>query len=202
MKKYENELYNQGFKNIAGLDEVGRGCWAGPLVVSICLFEPNYINPKINDSKKIKEKDRKYIFDEIIKDAQLVDWVVFDAEYVDKYNPKQTSINGMEYLIEKHNQKIDYCLIDAERIKSLTPFKSIIKGDQVSQSIAAASIVAKVIRDEIMKNLDKKYNNYSFSQHKGYGTKKHLEELETFGPIKGIHRFSYKPIKRIVEFKK
>lgn len=195
MKEIENQLkIKNGYKNICGLDEVGRGCWAGPLVVAICLFDNKYFDNEINDSKKLKEHQREKLFDKIINNAIFVDWVIYDAEFVDQHNPKITSIIGMEHLINKHKDKIDFCLIDAEKVNADVPSMSIIKGDEKSFAIAAASIVAKVIRDRIMKELDKVYPEYGFASHKGYGTKKHLESLKKHGPIKKIHRFSYKPI--------
>lgn len=202
MKFYENELYQKGYKHIAGLDEVGRGCWAGPLVVAICVFHPNYENKKINDSKKLNEKTREELFQIIINDAILVDWVIYEPNFVDKHNPKKTSIIGMEYLLTKHKNVIDYALLDAEKISNqIIPFTSIIKGDTKSQTIAAASIIAKVIRDRIMSDLDKKYPQFYFKNNKGYGTQKHLEALEKFGALKKIHRFSYKPIQKLKKLK-
>lgn len=198
MKEYEENLYQQNYFNIAGLDEAGRGCWAGPLVVAICIFDPTYINHEINDSKKINEQKREKLFHQIIKDAKLVDWIVYDANFVDHHNPKQSSILGMQYLIDKHQNVIDYCLIDFEKISSSIPTKSITKGDAKSQTIAAASIVAKYIRDQIMKEIHLKYPQYSFDVHKGYGTKKHYDALIKYHPIQNIHRFSYKPIKKIL----
>ena len=199
MKKIEKKLHNQGFSNLAGLDEVGRGCWAGPLVVAICMFDKEYENYKIKDSKTINESERKKVYDQILKDALLVDWVIYDSNFVDKHNPKKTSIIGMEYLINIHKDKIDYCLIDAEKVNVSIPSKSIIKGDSLCQSIAAASIVAKVIRDEMMKKIDIEYPEYKFKSNKGYGTKDHREALEKLGPIKNVHRFSYKPIQKILD---
>lgn len=199
MKEIENQLrVENGYKNICGLDEVGRGCWAGPLVVAICLFDHEYFDNEINDSKKLKESERERLFNKIINNAIFVDWIIYDAEFVDKHNPKTTSIIGMEYLINKHKNKIDFCLIDAEKVETDVPNMSIIKGDEKSFTIAAASIVAKVIRDRIMKELDKVYPEYGFAAHKGYGTKKHLESLKKHGPIKTVHRFSYKPIANLI----
>ncbi len=197
MKQIENELYKKGYKFIAGLDEVGRGCWAGPLVVAICVFDKSYDNKLIKDSKQLTENEREELFNIIKNDAIIIDWVIYEADFVDKNNPKKTSIIGMEYLINKYKDKIDFCLIDAEKVDVNIESKSIIKGDTKSLSIAGASIIAKVVRDRIMIDLDKKYPNYYFSSHKGYGTKKHHEAIKKFGPIKGIHRFSYKPIKEL-----
>ncbi len=201
MKKYEKSLYLNGYKNIAGLDEVGRGCWAGPLVVAICILPTTYYNSKIKDSKKLSSKQREKLFDEITKVAILVDWIIFEPSYVDENNPKKTSIIGMEFLINKHQKNIDFCLIDAEKInQSSIPFLSIIKGDNLSQTVAAASIVAKVIRDLEMEKLHYLYPEYSFNKNKGYGTKEHQLALEKYKPIFNVHRFSYKPIKKMLNY--
>lgn len=194
-KGYENDLYKKGYKYIAGLDEVGRGCWAGPLVVAMVIFDSNYVNNKINDSKTISRDKRHNLYNQITNDALYWDYVVYDAEFVDKNNPKRTSVLGMEYLINNSKHKIDFALIDAEKVCVKIRTKSIIKGDKKSQTIAAASIIAKTIRDQEMDKLDKKYPLFEFKNHQGYGTKKHIEHLNKFGPIKGVHRFSYKPIK-------
>ncbi len=197
MKYHENELYKKGYKNIVGLDEAGRGCWAGPLVVAICMFDKNYVNKDINDSKKLTEISRKNLFEVIKRDAIICDWIIYEADFVDRNNPKASSILGMEYLINKYKDKIDYCLIDAEKVDVSVPSLSLIKGDSISQSIAAASIVAKFIKDEEMRKLDLEYPEFNFAKNKGYGTKQHREALNKYGPIKNVHRFSYKPIKML-----
>ena len=203
MREFEDKLYKEKIYKIAGLDEVGRGCWAGPLVVAICVLKKDYNNDLINDSKKMSSKNRQIVFEQLSREALLIDWIIYDAEFVDKTNPKKTSIIGMEYLINKHKDKIDYCLIDSEKVENvLVKTQSIIKGDQKSISIASASIVAKVVRDDIMNQLDKKYPLYGFSKNKGYGTKHHIEALAKYGPINIIHRFSYKPIKNLLLNKK
>ena len=199
MKTFENKLYSKGYQNVAGLDEVGRGCWAGPLVVAICVLPINYENLKIKDSKKLSHKQRESLYLEILEHAIIVDYIVFDPEFVDEHNPKQTSIIGMQMLIDKHKNQLDFCLIDAEKINSCIPCESIIQGDNKSQSIAAASIVAKVVRDQYMINLSKQFKGYGFELHKGYGTKKHQDALKKLGPIQGVHRFSYKPIKKLLK---
>ena len=145
MREFEDKLYKEKIYKIAGLDEVGRGCWAGPLVVAICVLKKDYNNKLIKDSKKMSSKNRKLVFEQLNREALLIDWIIYDAEFVDKTNPKKTSIIGMEYLINKHKDKIDYCLIDSEKVENvLVKTQSIIKGDEKSISIAAASIVAKV----------------------------------------------------------
>lgn len=197
-KEYENKLYKNGFKYIAGLDEVGRGCLAGPLVVALVIFDHHYVNNEINDSKKISKTKRHYLFKEIINNAIYWDYIIYDADFVDKYNPKRTSILGMEYLVNNSKHKIDFVLVDAEKIDVNIESISIIKGDQKSQTIAAASIIAKTIRDLEIDKINKHFPLFEFNKHQGYGTKKHIEILKKKGPIKGIHRFSYKPIKRLL----
>lgn len=197
MTKIESNFYKKGFKKIAGIDEAGRGCWAGPLVVALCVLPKNYLNPNIKDSKKINKLKREKVFQEVIQNALYYDFIIYDAEFVDKNNPKKTSILGMKTLITRAQDNIDVALIDAEKVNANIETLSIVKGDQISQSIAAASIIAKTIRDQEMKLISKKYPEFQFENHQGYGTKQHLENLRKFGPIKGVHRFSYKPIKSV-----
>lgn len=199
MKKFEEKYYQKGFNNICGLDEAGRGCWAGPLVVAICVLSKNYLNNDIKDSKRINKKRRHHLFKEIINNAIYYDYIIYSPKFVDQYNPKQASIIGMKFLIKKANDKIDLAFIDGEKLENTNiPTITIIKGDSLSQSIAAASIIAKTIRDFEMDKIDKKYPHYDFKNNQGYGTKKHIYYLEKFGPIKNVHRFSYKPIKRLL----
>lgn len=199
IRKYETELCSLGYSKIGGLDEAGRGCWAGPLVVALCVLPNDFNNPIIKDSKKLSEKQRNEAYKLIVKNALYYDVLEISSKEVDCLNPKQASIFGMEYLIKKAKDKIDFALIDAEQIECNIPNMSIIKGDQKSINIAAASILAKVTRDRIMYKLEKKFSNFQFGKHKGYGTKLHLEELKLYGPINNIHRFSYKPIKKCLK---
>ena len=191
---YEQRCYEQNKIKIAGLDEAGRGCWAGPLVVAACVLPKNYRNDKIRDSKKISSQERETLFNEIKKHAIAYEVVFIDPTEVDKFNPKQASILGMEYAVDALKIKPDHLLIDAEKITSRIPQTSIIGGDDKSISIAAASILAKVSRDHYMSNIHQVYPLYNFKKHKGYGTKEHLCALKKYGPIKNFHRFSYKPI--------
>jgi ribonuclease HII len=195
---YENQCYTQNKTKIAGLDEVGRGCWAGPLVVAACILPAHYKNDKIRDSKKICPNEREKLFNEIKNKAIAYEIVFIDSLEVDKYNPKQASILGMEYAIKHLKIKPDHLLIDAEKINSRIPQTSIIHGDDCSISIAAASILAKVSRDRYMVNIHQVYPQYNFKNHKGYGTKEHLLALKKYGPIKNFHRFSYKPIINLI----
>lgn len=196
--EYENKYYEKGYKLIAGVDEVGRGCIAGPLVVASCILPKGYKNNQINDSKKLTSKKREELYDEIIENA--IDYAIYvvNSSTVDKMNPKKASIFAMEQAIKNMKIKPEVVLIDYEKVKTDYLSESIIKGDEKSISIAASSILAKVYRDNLMKKLSNQYPLYLFDKHKGYGTKAHLDALKKYGPIKNIHRFSYKPIKEVV----
>lgn len=200
MYRYERKYWNQGNEYILGLDEAGRGPWAGPLVVAGCILPKGYKNDEINDSKKLSMKKREWLFDEIIKSAIAYDILFISAQDVDKLNPKQASINGMYEIFSSIKPTAQVVLIDAEKapkIKAKT--ESIIKGDAKSISIAAASILAKVARDRYMIEIANKYPEYHFDSNKGYGTIEHLKAIQKFGPIKDFHRFSYRPIKEIIK---
>lgn len=200
MYQYERKYWNQGNEYILGLDEAGRGPWAGPLVVAGCILPKGYKNDEINDSKKLSMKKREWLFDEIIKSAIAYDILFISAQDVDKLNPKQASINGMYEIFSSIKPTAQVVLIDAEKapkIKAKT--ESIIKGDAKSISIAAASILAKVARDRYMIEIANKYPEYHFDSNKGYGTIEHLKAIQKFGPIKDFHRFSYRPIKEIIK---
>lgn len=193
---YETRYFVKGFRNIVGIDEVGRGAWAGPVVVAAVILPQNYRNDKINDSKKLTAKIREQLYHQIIKDAVSYSIVWIWSNDVDKLNPKKATIKGMNQAINELHVKPDYLLIDYEKIKSPIESLSITKGDEKSISIAAASIVAKHARDEYMKKIDLKYPQYGFAKHKGYGTIAHLQAIKKNGLIPNFHRVSYKiPIK-------
>lgn len=196
MKKYENELYLNGYKYVAGLDEVGRGCIAGPLVAAMVIFKPDYINNEIKDSKLLNHQQRIKL-EKQIKDNAIC-WEVFEVDpfLVDQLNPKQASRYAMLKCIEKAKIKPDFLLIDFEKLDTNIKQLNLVKGDKISQSIAAASIIAKVYRDRIMIELDKKYPEYKFKDNKGYLTMQHKLAINEYGPIKNVHRYSYKPIKK------
>lgn len=200
MYRYERKYWNQGNEYILGLDEVGRGPWAGPLVVAGCILPKCYKNDEINDSKKLSMKKRERLFDEIIKSAIAYDILFISAQDVDKLNPKQASINGMYEVFSSIKPTAQVVLIDAEKVPKIkVKTESIIKGDAKSISIAAASILAKVARDRYMIEIANKYPEYHFDNNKGYGTIEHLKAIQKFGPIKDFHRFSYRPIKEIIK---
>lgn len=195
MKKYEKIAYQQNYQLIGGLDEVGRGCVGGPLVCALVILPKDYDNHEINDSKLLSSKKREALAQEIMNVAIDYNIQVISPKIVDQINPKNASKQGMIQCIEAIKTKPDYCLIDFEKLDISIPNTSITKGDQKSISIAAASIVAKVYRDNMMIELGKQYPNYGFERHKGYGTKMHKESLIKYGPIAEIHRFSYRPIR-------
>ncbi|MBQ9730653.1 MAG: ribonuclease HII [Bacilli bacterium] len=192
--EYENKYRSMGHKFIVGTDEAGRGPIAGPLVVAACILPVDYDNPLIDDSKKLNEKKRELLFNEIKKVALDYSIEVLSVEEVDKFNIYKASKIGMERCLKKLTHPYDVVLTDAMPIDCAVPFEAIIKGDAKSQSIAAASILAKVTRDHIMMELASLYPEYDLENNKGYGTKKHLDAIEIHG-ILPIHRTTYEPIK-------
>lgn len=203
MNEYENKLYSEGIKTIGGCDEAGRGPLVGPVVAACVVLPKDYVNDEINDSKKISEKKREKLYDVIMKDALAVGISIIDAKTIDEINIYEASRLGMINAYKEANSKlkIDYLLTDAMPIKTLDiPVLDIIKGDAKSITIAAASIIAKVTRDRIMYDLDKKYPEYEICKHKGYPTKKHLELINKYGIIEE-YRKSYKPVKELYDKK-
>ncbi len=188
----ERQLVSQGFCFVAGLDEVGRGCLAGPVVAAACILDPSKPLPKgLNDSKKLSAKEREKLAGEIIKTSVAYSIAQVEAEEIDKINILQATKKAMKMAVEKLRPAPDFLLIDALTLESVKiPQKSIIRGDSTFASIAAASIIAKVYRDDLMKKLDKIYPVYGFAKHVGYGTKMHLEALRKYGPCP-LHRRSF-----------
>ncbi len=198
---FEMSYYNKDISFIVGCDEAGRGPLAGPVVAAAVILPRAYINKEINDSKQLSEKKREELFKVIKENAIAVGVGIVDAPTIDKINIYEASRLAMKLAIKDMNHKYDLVLTDAMPIKDLdVEVIPIIKGDAKAMCIAAASIIAKVTRDHMMKELDKKYPEYGFAAHKGYGTKAHLEALKKHGAIKGIHRFSYKPVFDIESF--
>jgi ribonuclease HII len=192
MYDYEDSYYKQGYNLIAGCDEVGRGPLAGPLVAAAVILDRNHIIEGLNDSKKLSEKKRQVLYDEIVQHALAYSIVFIDEETIDEINVYQASKKGMIMAIEALDKKPDFILSDAMPLGQYK-HEAIIKGDSKSATIAAASILAKVARDKYMIELDEVYPQYGFKAHKGYPTKQHIEALDTYGVLK-IHRKSYKPI--------
>ena len=198
MKEYENELYNQGIELIAGVDEVGRGPLAGPVVCACVILPKNYYNEEINDSKKISEKKREKLYDIIMQNALSVGIGISSEKIIDEINILEATKRAMKEAINNSKIKPQHVLIDAVKLDIDIPSTSIIKGDAKSQSIAASSIIAKVTRDRMMDELDKKYPQYMFSKNKGYGTKAHIEAIRKYGII-DEHRKSFAPCSEYVK---
>lgn len=198
MREYEDNLHRQGINIIAGVDEVGRGPLIGP-VVSACVVLPKYFFIEgLTDSKKLSAKKREYYYNVIIRESLAYSVSFISEKEIDKINIYQASKKAMIEAINKINIKIDHVLVDAMPLEIDVPTTSIIKGDAKSITIAAASIVAKVERDKLMLELDKKYPQYGFKNHMGYPTKKHLEAIKKYGLIEG-YRKTYKPVMDILK---
>ncbi|MCI9050033.1 MAG: ribonuclease HII [Coprobacillus sp.] len=191
--KFENEAYQHGKKIIVGLDEAGRGPMAGPLVVGAVIFDKNFYHEEINDSKKLSEKKREMLYELIIQNALAYQIEIIDVHEVDQLNVYQASKQGMIRAIEHISLKPDYALTDAVPLGDVIEHQAIVKGDALSMSIAAASILAKVTRDRIMKEYDELYPEYGFAKHKGYPTLQHKEALKKYG-VTPIHRHTFQPV--------
>jgi ribonuclease HII len=185
---------------IGGFDEAGRGPLAGPVSSAGVVLPVDYHNDLINDSKQLTDRERRILFKEIKEKALAYYVVLVPVETIDKINILEADRVGMEtclFEIQK-KVKVDYIITDYMSLHTDIPLLSIPKGDATSMSVAAASILAKVTRDDFMIELDKKYPNYHFAENKGYGTKDHLEALKKYGYVPGIHRLSFEPIKTMV----
>lgn len=189
--KYEDLLLQKGFKRIAGIDEVGRGPLAGPVVAAAVILDRKNEIPGIRDSKKLSEKKRVYFYNEIMNSALAIGVGIVDELTIDSINIRNATHLAMKKAIADLPLRPDFLLIDAETLTSLDiPQKPIIKGDSLCFSIAAASIIAKVKRDSLVSAYDSIYPGYGFSKHKGYGTKQHFECIRKYG-ILPIHRKTF-----------
>ena len=200
MKEFENELYNNEINFIAGIDEVGRGPLVGPVVTAAVILPKDFYDERINDSKKLTEKKRELLYDVIMENALSVGIGMSSPEVIDEINILNATKKAMIEAINNLSVKPQHLLIDAVKLDIDIPQTSIIKGDAKSESIAAASIIAKVTRDRMMVELDKKYPMYDFKHNKGYGTKKHIEALYQYGPIEE-HRKSFAPVSELTNKK-
>lgn len=202
MLDLEKEYYSEKVKVIVGVDEAGRGPLCGPVVAAACILPKGYHNEHINDSKKLTEKKREIAYQEIINDALAYGVGIVDAKRIDEINIYQATKEAMSKAINQINISYDLILTDAMKLENQkVEVVPIIKGDAKVESIAAASIIAKVTRDHMLEEMDKKYPQYGFISHKGYGTKKHIEAIKKFGIIKGFHRETYEPIKSMIKEK-
>lgn len=199
MLAYEKELYAQGIHLIAGVDEVGRGPLAGPVVAAAVILPENCKIPGLNDSKKIPKSKHYAIYQAVLDQALSVGIGIKDNRVIDQVNIYEATKLAMLEAIQELDQQPQHLLIDAMKLDLPISQTSIIKGDANSLSIAAASIVAKVTRDQMMAAYDQEYPGYDFGQNAGYGTTKHLEGLEKYG-VTPIHRRSFEPTKSMTNF--
>ena len=201
---YEKELFKEGIEYIGGVDEVGRGPLIGDVVAACCVLPKDFKLDGLNDSKKLTEKKRDAYYDYIIENSIAYGIGKVSPEEIDEINIYEASRKAMMLAIEEVRKQINvgHILVDAMPLPDLDiPHTPIIKGDAKSISIAAASVIAKVTRDRQMYELDEKYPNYGFKNHKGYPTKKHIEAINTYGLIDG-YRKTYGPVKAVLEVKK
>lgn len=198
MLAYEKELYTQGIQLIAGVDEVGRGPLAGPVVAAAVILPKACKIPGLNDSKKIPKSKHKEIYEAVLQNAIAIGIGIKDNQVIDQVNIYEATKLAMMEAIGQLEPQPQHLLIDAMRLDLPIPQTSIIKGDANSLSIAAASIVAKVTRDQMMEEFDKEYPGYDFAQNAGYGTAKHLAGLDKLG-VTPIHRRSFEPVKSMCE---
>ena len=192
LKNIEEELYEKGFQKICGIDEAGRGPLAGPVVVACVMMPRNSMIEGVNDSKKVSEKKREKLYNLIIEEAISYSVAIIGQDVIDEINILNATKKGVTTCVEQLQEKPDLILVDALThidTKGI-PYDSIIKGDAKCYNIAAASIVAKVTRDRIMRQWDEIYPQYGFINHKGYGTAKHMAAIREYG-LCPIHRRSF-----------
>jgi ribonuclease HII len=200
---YECDLWKQGRTRVAGVDEAGCGPLAGPVVAAAVIFPQSWLEsglPRrfrgLNDSKQLTEEEREKFFDRIQSDPEIHSAVaIVDVETIDRINIRQAAWQGMNRALDQLQPRAEHVLVDGLRIRWLTyPQTSLVQGDAKSYSIAAASVLAKVTRDRLMRELDKQFPGYGFAAHKGYSTPQHFAALEKLGAC-AIHRKSFAPLK-------
>ena len=197
--QYEHDLWNNGINYIGGVDEVGRGTLIGQVVTACVVLPKDFYLEGLTDSKKLTEKKRDIFYDYIMEHALAVSIGMMDEKVIDEVNIYEATKLAMYQAINNCPIKPEHVLIDAMKLENLDiPSTSIIKGDAKSVTIAAASVIAKVTRDRMMIELDKKYPMYGFKSHKGYPTKKHVEAILKYGLIDG-YRKTFKPISEIIK---
>lgn len=191
MWEIENSYFEKGFRLICGVDEAGRGPLAGPVCAAAVILPPNHNIPGLNDSKKLSDKKRRELYP-LIKEQAVAYGIAFASEQeIDDINILQATFLAMQRAIDQLSVKPDFALIDGNREKDFgVPVKTVVHGDSLSASIAAASVLAKVTRDDLMLKLSEQYPQYAFDIHKGYGTKAHYEAISTHGPCP-VHRMTF-----------
>ena len=190
MQRFERPLYDKGILHVAGIDEVGRGPLAGPVVTCAVILKPDVLIEGLNDSKKVSEKNREKLFDIIIENSISYGIGMANEKVIDEINILNATKDAMKEAVANLKVVPEHLLIDAVDLGADIPTTSLIKGDAFSLSIAAASIIAKVTRDRMMMAYDEIYPEYGFSRNKGYGTAEHVEALKKYGPCP-IHRMSF-----------
>lgn len=193
----ELDLQKQGFLHIAGVDEVGRGPLAGPVVTAAVILDKDHIPEGLNDSKKLSIQRRNELYDEILQNALAISIASLCAHTIDQSNIRKATLEAMRRCITGLAVPANYALVDGRDIPSHLPCSAtaLIKGDQRSISIAAASIIAKVTRDRMMECAGQVYKGYGLEKHVGYATPAHRAALNTYGPIMRLHRYSFSPLK-------
>jgi ribonuclease HII len=196
MMIFEEEAYRKGYTIVGGIDEAGRGPLAGPVVAAVCVLPKNLLIPHLNDSKKLTPKKRREIFERLLADETIHYGIGYATpEEIDAINIYQATIQAMKRAVDQLSVIPDCLLVDGLSLPHMTiPCVKIIRGDQLSQSIAAASVIAKETRDQLMLSAHEQWPGYGFNQHKGYGTPQHLAALKILGPC-SIHRRTFEPIK-------
>lgn len=191
MWEFENNCFAQGYKIVCGVDEAGRGPLAGPVCAAAVILPPNIEIPGLNDSKKLSDKKRRELYPVIKKKAVAYGIAFANHLEIDQINILQATYLAMERALEQLSVRPDVALIDGNRAKDFgLPVQTVVHGDSLSASIAAASVLAKVTRDDLMLEMAEKYPGYGFEIHKGYGTKAHYKALEELGPCP-IHRMTF-----------
>lgn len=192
---FEELAASEGFQFVAGVDEVGRGCLAGPVVAAACILDQSKPVPRrLNDSKKLTERQRKEIDEELRQTAVAYSLGIIDADEIDRVNILEATKLAMLRAIDGLTPAPDHLLIDALQLRQCSlPQKAIIKGDSISYSIAAASVIAKVFRDDLMKQYDAEFPEYGFAGHKGYGSVAHFSAIREHGPCR-LHRKTFRGV--------
>ena len=192
----DEQYIKEGYRLIVGCDEAGRGCLLGPVFAAAVILPVGFSSPLINDSKKVSAKQRDKAYDVIVENAIAYAISSVDPDTIDEVNILNASRMAMVDAINKLNHNFDLILTDCMKMKGFdVPVIDLVHGDALSQTIAAASILAKVSRDRLCEELDKEYPVYGIKKNKDYGTKDHLEALKQYGPVKHLHRFSYAPVR-------
>lgn len=195
---YEEALANRGFYRVAGVDEAGRGPLAGPVAAAAVILPRGFLCPFLDDSKKLTKKRREFLYEEITRNTSVI-WAVemVGSEKIDEINILRATHRAMALALGSLREKPDIALIDGLPVKGLTmQHEALVKGDGLSMSIAAASVIAKVTRDRFMEKIAREFPEYGFAKHQGYGTRAHLEALRIYGPCRH-HRRSFQPVSQL-----